>query len=166
MILHHELQGYPHQKPLFRFAIFMASPVPFAKCVEHGIDARKYFGLSGGVHSKPVRAGCPEDIPSYLITDKAYLRGEAELEGKSPSSLHRSFYQMFHPTVDSVRIGIPVAHIYGQLDPWRLHSKELAALCKPETSCELLHDQGHEVPRGVEEEMCDLIENTVAKAGY
>lgn len=144
----------------------MASPVPFSTSIEHGIDARKYFGLCGGVHSKPVRVGCPQVIPSYLITDKAYLRGEAELEGKSLSSLRHSFYQMFHPSVDSVRISIPVAHVYGQRDPWRLHSKELVALCKPELSWELLHDQGHEVPRGIEEEMCDLIENTVAKAGY
>lgn len=164
MILHHQLE-FPQEEPLFRFGIFMASPVPFSKSTEHGIDARKYFGLSGGVHSRPVRAGCPENIPSYLITDKAYLRGEAELEGKLMSTLQHSFYQMFHHAVDSVRIEIPVAHIFGQFDPWRLHSKELIALCRAETSYELLHDQGHEVPRGVEEELCDLIENVVARAG-
>ena len=40
-----------------------------------------------------------------------------------------TFYQMFHPSVDSVRISIPTAHIYGKTDPWRSHSMDLVHLC-------------------------------------
>ncbi len=163
MILHHQLENAP--SPLFRFAIFIASPIPFSKTLDYGIDTRRYFGMPPTEQTQPARLGCPTEIPSYLVTDKSYLRGEAELEGKPLSSMGDTYYQMFHSSVDSFRIHIPVAHIYGRLDPWYRHSVDLVGLCEKNLSSVLEHEGGHDVPRDMSEEMCDLVENTVAQAG-
>lgn len=175
----------------------MGSPMPFSYSVENGIDTRLYFGLKA---AKSARPGCRDEVPDYLLTDKAYLNGEEESdhddeeeqEGRaggsdtgnpsvevydSPVSTkhgcvgngdthHKSetFYQMFHPTVDAVRISIPTAHIYGKTDPWRRHSMDLVQLCRGETAVVYEHSGGHAVPRSVEEceDICEAIETVVA----
>ena len=131
----------------------MGSPIPFSKNLDFGIDARAYFGLKV---SEPSRVGYPTRIPDYLITDAAYL--------KSDSQPYEMYYQMFHPTVDSIRIQIPTAHIYGQKDPWYLHSKELVKLCSKDVASVFEHDGGHVIPRLLSEEICDVIETAVAMA--
>lgn len=73
------------------------------------------------------------------------------------------FYNMFHPTVDKVRIRLPTAHVYGARDSWRRHGTELTGLCSDAVVFE--HSGGHDIPRHVSEEICDLIEGVVANAG-
>lgn len=155
MILHHQIE-YPMEPPLFRMAIFIGSPIPFSKDLGSGIDARTYFGL---LAPKPSRAGYPTKIPDYLITDAAYLKSDSHL-----SRPYETYYQMFHPAVDSIRIQVPTAHIYGWNDPWYLHSKDLARLCSENLTSVYEHDGGHEIPRSESEEICDVIETAIAMA--
>ncbi len=81
-------------------------------------------------------------------------------------------YQMFHPSTDAVRIGIPTAHIYGRdaRDAWRPHAMDLVEMCGTHGRMVLEHDGGHEVPRGpgASEDVCDVFEAVVAvaKAGH
>lgn len=150
-------------------AIFLCSPIPFSQSLEYGIDARRYFGLSGKL--KPSRPGCPTIVPEYLITDPAYLKHENELDENSsdedgPSTFHNPreiYYQMYHASVDRIRINVPTANILGRQDQWRLHSKELADLCARDLTILVEHDGGHEIPRSASEEVCDAIEITAAK---
>lgn len=73
-----------------------------------------------------------------------------------------SFYQMFHATVDDVRISIPSAHIIGARDEWRLHSLDTAKLCQRESVTVVEHHGGHEIPRDFAEDLCDVVETIVA----
>ncbi|KAL8804454.1 MAG: hypothetical protein Q9182_002559 [Xanthomendoza sp. 2 TL-2023] len=168
-ILRHQIQ-HPTQPPLFQMGIFICSPMPFSQSLEFGVDARKYFGLRGLL--RPSRPGCPTTVPEYLVTDPAYLKGEDELDDSSSGSEDESlpirrtspsiFYQMYHSTVDSVRIKIPTVHIYGRRDKWRLHSKDLVKLCPRNLATVYEHDGGHEIPKSASEEICDAIEIAVA----
>lgn len=144
--------------------------MPFSQSLDAGIDARKYFGLGGT--QRPSRPGCPTNVPEYLITDPAYLKGEDELEDSSSSDDDDSqpalqlprgiYYQMYHSSVDSVRINIPTVHVYGRRDKWRLHSKDLVKLCPRELATVVEHDGGHEIPKSASEEICDAIEIAAA----
>lgn len=162
----------PGADPLFRAAIFICSPVPFSSDLEYGVDARTYFGTPVR-RPNPVRPGCPTTIPPYLICESRYLRGEERLQKEkqqkrvsgnfekvlSPKHLSKeSWYQMFHHTVDGVRISIPTAHVYGFRDQWRLHSRDLVQLCDEGTANVFEHEGGHEIPKDASEDICTLIE--------
>ena len=150
-------------------AIFLCSPIPFSQSLDFGIDARRYFGLRGKL--KPSRPGCPTTVPEYLITDPAYLKSQNELDEDSSDSddaptYHHPreiYYQMYHASVDRIRINVPTANILGRQDQWRLHSKDLADLCARNLTTLVEHDGGHEIPRSASEEVCDAIEITAAK---
>ena len=142
--------------------------MPFSQSLDVGIDARRYFGLSGKL--KPSRPGCPTIVPEYLITDHAYLKCEEELDESSsddgPPKVHNPreiYYQMYHASVDRIRINVPTANILGRQDQWRLHSKDLVDLCARDLTTLVEHDGGHEIPRSASEEVCDAIEITAAK---
>lgn len=144
--------------------------MPFSQSLDVGIDARKYFGL--GDLPSPSRPGCPTIVPEYLITDPAYLKGDDELDDSSSieddsqlsrQDSHRTFYQMYHSSVDNVRIEIPTVHIFGRQDKWRLHSKDLIKLCWKKLATVFEHDGGHEIPKPASEDICDAIEVAVAK---
>ena len=142
--------------------------MPFSQSLDVGIDARTYFGLRG--IQRPSRPGCPTNVPEYLITDPAYLEGEDELDDsssgdESQQALHVPrgiYYQMYHPSVDSVRINIPTVHVYGRRDKWRLHSKDLVKLCSSNLTTVFEHDGGHEIPKSASEEICDAIETAAS----
>ena len=176
MILHHELEN-PSAPPLFTFAIFIGSPLPFSHSLKHGIDTRTYFGVSASLNcrlSKDYKR--PNKVPGYLITPDRYLKGDTDDEGsstddevpsKNTSLKHTAadediYYQMFHSTADEVRMKIPTVHIFGRQDPWYLHSKDVLQLACPDQASVLEHCYGHEVPRHLSEEICDLIEWAVA----
>lgn len=80
-----------------------------------------------------------------------------------------TFYQMFFPTVDSMRINIPTAHIYGREDSWRRHSMCLVDLCEQHNAGVYQHQGGHAVPGAAAiedvEGMCDVIESAFASVG-
>jgi predicted esterase len=154
ILLHAELEG---KTPMFKAAIFIGSPVPFARCTTVGVDARSYFGVKDRSPNKHKR---PTTIPAHLITDPAYLRNPMQLENAFADSIQ---YQMFHPAVDDVRIRVPTGHVLGRRDKWYLHSKELMGLCQEDQCFAFEHDGGHEVPRAHTEELCDLIETVLAK---
>ena len=143
--------------------------MPFSQSLDVGIDARRYFGLTGKLKSS--RPGCPTIVPEYLITDPAYLKGEDELDQSSsdddgPLSFYHSreiYYQMYHASVDEIRISIPTVNILGRQDQWRLHSKDLVDLCARDLTTMIEHDGGHEIPRSASEEVCDAIEIAAAK---
>ncbi|OTB08286.1 hypothetical protein M426DRAFT_264916 [Hypoxylon sp. CI-4A] len=157
LLLHQELDG--EVPKLFKAAIFIGSPVPFSYRKDVGIDARTYFGVS---NDPPNEHNRPVVIPSYLVTDPAYLRNAVELNDKDACA-GVQYYQMFHPTVDAVRINLPTGHIYGSGDQWFPHSKDLAELCREDLRAVFQHDGGHEVPRGYSEELCDVIETVFSK---
>ncbi|KAL8646418.1 MAG: hypothetical protein Q9226_006865 [Calogaya cf. arnoldii] len=144
----------------------------FSQSLDFGIDARKYFGLRG--IQRPSKPGCPTTVPAYLVTDPAYLEADNEQDESSSSSssdddsqpfrkrAHPTFYQMYHFSVDTVRIQIPTVHIYGRQDKWRLHSKDLVSLCPKNLATVFEHDGGHEIPKSASEDICDAIETPVA----
>ena len=109
-------------------------------------------------------------MPEYLITDPAYLKAEDDLDDGSSGDDSQPalritrgiYYQMYHPSVDSVRIKIPTVHVYGRQDKWRLHSKDLVKLCTRDLATVFEHDGGHEIPRSASEEICDAIEIAAA----
>ena len=94
-------------------------------------------------------------MPEHLITDAAYLKGEEEFEGEEKREI---FYQMFHASVDEVRIASPTVHLFGRKDKWRLHSVDVVKLCQPQRAQVVEHDGGHEVPKSADEDICDAIE--------
>ncbi|KAK0636630.1 serine hydrolase FSH [Bombardia bombarda] len=163
LLLHHRIDHGPDAPPLVKAAVFFASPLPFARCLEWGRAA---------------------DLADELVPkDEYFLQPEVDDDGEEeeevvPCAVHercrrsrvkgveanpdgRVYYQMFHPSVDEVRIGIPTAHVYGRMDPWRPHSRDLAGLCDGRTARVFEHDGGHEIPGHVVEEICDVIESTV-----
>lgn len=73
------------------------------------------------------------------------------------------YYNMFHPTSDTVRLAIPTAHIYGAQDSWKRHGIDLLQLCTDATSFQ--HDGKHEIPSYASEEICDLVEELAMRAG-
>ncbi|KAF9887634.1 hypothetical protein FE257_009727 [Aspergillus nanangensis] len=170
MLLHQQIED-PHAPPLFRAAMFICSPLPFACVPQYGIDVGRYFGV------EPVRAGRrPTTVPEYLVAEAYFLRNDKELEGEDEEEADSTdsetgdtkagpFYNMFHPSVDEVRIRIPTAHVYGRKDVWRRHSMELRGLCCLRNQIEFEHDGGHEVPRSASEEICDLFQELIMRAG-
>jgi hypothetical protein len=150
LILHHQLSN-PSSPPLFRAAIFLCAPLPFSSSLSYGIDSRAYFGVRNP--SQNIRR--PTVIPNYLIpSDAEYLKPE----GVNP------FYQMFHYSVDEVRINIPTAHVYGRRDKlWRTHAMDLVKMCG-RGAFVYEHDGAHNIPRDEAYEICDVIEMAVAKA--
>jgi pimeloyl-ACP methyl ester carboxylesterase len=175
LILDHQL-AYPNAPPLFSAAIFMCAPLPFSRCLMQGIDSRRHFGLNVGNSLD----GRPADVPSSLIPEDPYfLQTEiGPAPGGETCSLHEYCklgtgiseesdgwrFQMFHHSVDHVRIQIPTAHIYGKFDVWRPHSVDLIALCDGKYAHIYEHDGGHEVPKGESEEICDIIESTLIRS--
>lgn len=178
VLLHHELEGAP---PPFAFAVFVCAPLPFSHALAHGIDTRAHFGSPA---QRPVRPDCPDAVPAHLVADAAYLRGEERLAAakakasaaadaagpvRAPAAKEEEeegahFYQMFHASVDRVRIQVPTVHVVGARDKWRLHSLDVLQLCARDLAVSFEHGGGHEIPRDTAEDMCDLIEGLVAVA--
>jgi pimeloyl-ACP methyl ester carboxylesterase len=170
MLLHQQIE-HPNAPPLFRAAMFICSPLPFSCMPNYGIDIRRYFGV------EPVpclaTAGRPNTVPSDLVAEAYFLRNDQELEPDSTDaephgtgvSSPGPYYNMFHPSVDNLRITIPTAHVYGRKDAWRRHSMELRGLCSPTDRVEFQHDGGHEVPRTASEEISDIFEELMVRAG-
>lgn len=151
ILLHHELDEVA---PPWRFAIFVCAPLPFSSSVANGIDTRAAFGAP--CVTWPVRPDCPDTVPSDLIPDLQYLRGEDH--DSSDTAVTEHFYQMFHGAVDKVRISARTGHIIGAKDEWRRHSEELVQLCEKQSRTVLYHQSGHEIPDEYSEELSDLIE--------
>ncbi|KAF2119259.1 serine hydrolase-domain-containing protein [Lophiotrema nucula] len=86
ILLHHQLSK-PTIPPPFSFAIFFGSPIPFSHSLQHGIDTRTAFGQRA-ITPIPNRPNCPIEVPRYLITDPAYLRGEEELKRLAREKLY------------------------------------------------------------------------------
>lgn len=159
LLLHQRIED-PKAEPWFKAAMFICSPLPFSSYTEYGVDVRKYFGVQG----LPLPSNRPATVADYLVADAYFRRNEKDL-GEADCGDGDQFYNMFHPSVDEVRINIPTAHIYGRKDSWRRHSMDLVGLCDPHQVLRFEHDGGHEVPRGASEEICDLYEEVVARAG-
>ncbi|KAF2259790.1 hypothetical protein CC78DRAFT_571633 [Lojkania enalia] len=87
ILLHHQLKS-PSTPPPFSFSVFLGSPIPFSHSLRYGIDTRKAFGAR--IVTPTVRPNCPNEVPKYLITDPAYLRGEEELRRLAREKLMKS----------------------------------------------------------------------------
>lgn len=131
----------------------------------------------------------PTTVPDYLVAEEYFLRNDKDIAGvargfeKADDESEESwdsmkeekgeeeggeggpYYNMLHPTVDKFRIRVPTAHVYGRKDSWRGHSMDLMGLCDSKKCVKFEHDGGHEVPRSASEEMCDLFEELMARAG-
>lgn len=190
LLVHHQLDNPPDTPPLFRAAIFICSPLPFSRCLSRGYNTRGYFGLKANikaVESRPAKVPdylIPQDneyfeyflkpeLESGLESDSSTEEEDDEDNGSQDrfcSTVHKGcrklgmtlYYQMFHASVDDVRITIPTAHIYGRSDPWRPHSVDLVGLCDSGKVWAYQHDGGHEIPRDESEEICDTIESTLS----
>jgi hypothetical protein len=163
-------------------AIFICSPLPFARTLDHGLDCRKHFNVP---HSEALPIIRPTQVPQHLIPDAYFLRNysSGESEAKERGHLPRTdsgislaedfsekpdpracgpYYNMFHPSCDSVRLDLPTAHVYGASDSWKGHSLDLLKLCANARGFQ--HDGRHEIPQYASEEICDLIEDLTMRA--
>lgn len=150
ILLHQELDQIA---PSFGFALFICSPLPFSHSLAYGIDTRAAFGAP--CITWPVRPGCPDTVPADLVPDSRYLQGEHCLHS---TGAEECFYQMFHGTVDAVRISIRTGHVIGEKDEWRSHSENMSNLCAGQSRTVIYHQSGHEIPGDFSEELCDLVE--------
>ncbi|KAM3516798.1 hypothetical protein NHJ13051_009573 [Beauveria bassiana] len=156
---------------LFKAAMFICSPLPFSCTADHGVDVRRYFGIEPSLESLP--SSRPTTVPDYLVADAFFLRNDKDLAGLATGFEDKKdykveaepYYNMLHPDVDTVRISIPTAHVYGKEDSWRRHSMDLVRLCEGANRICFQHDGGHEIPRAASEEICDLFEELIARAG-
>ncbi|KAL1642564.1 hypothetical protein SLS58_005332 [Diplodia intermedia] len=156
IMLRQELAG---EAPPFKFAILMGSALPFSESTEHGIDLRVPFG---SVVTRPTTS---THVPEHLRSGPTPGDSAASATVTEGFKARQAgaFYQMYHPSVDEVRIKIPTVHVIGAKDKWRLQSHDLVGLCAKETAFVLEHPEGHEMPpRIMSEELCDLIETVVA----
>jgi hypothetical protein len=177
-------------------AIFICSPLPFARTLDHGLDCREHFNVP---HTEALPIVRPTRVPQHLIPDAYFLRNCSSDEGKpqksgnlprtdsgvslarvglprtdsgislaecpseqAPSGSSGPYYNMFHPSCDSVRLDLPTAHIYGASDSWKGHGLDLLKLCANARAFQ--HDGGHEIPQYASEEICDLIEDLTIRA--
>ena len=192
-LLHAQLEGRP--APV-QAAIFICSPLPFARTLDHGLDCREHFNVP---HTEALPIVRPTRVPQHLIPDAYFLRNCPSEEGISQKSGHLPrtdsgvslarvdlprtdsgislaeassenalpkasgpYYNMFHPSCDSVRLDLPTAHIYGASDSWKGHGLDLLKLCA--NARDFQHDGGHEIPQYASEEICDLIEDLTIRA--
>jgi pimeloyl-ACP methyl ester carboxylesterase len=82
MLLHHSLE-HPSESPLFKAAIFICAPLPFAKNKGVGIDVRAYFGVP--VPSRK-HSGLTIVDPS-LVPEKYFLRrDDGDIDSNSDTS--------------------------------------------------------------------------------
>ncbi|KAJ5173756.1 Serine hydrolase FSH [Penicillium coprophilum] len=149
LMLHSELAGQPSP---FKAAMLICSTLPSTCSPEYGIDVRDYFGITGPP------TGRPKVLPdeSLVVRHKYFLQTEKILDPNRPV-----YYNLFHADVDTVRIRIPTAHIYGRRDIlWRQQSLAMIQLCEGKVY-RFEHGGGHEVPRSEVEDVCDLIEQLV-----
>ncbi|KAI1817361.1 serine hydrolase FSH [Poronia punctata] len=161
LLLHQALLG---EKPLFRAAIFIGSPIPFSYRPDVGIDCR----VSSGLGQKPAKVnahGRPTTVPPHLLNGSDRLRDPADFQSTGKVFHDSVQYQMFHPDTDVVRIQVPTGHVYGSEDKWFRHSQELVRLCREDVRTVFQHDSGHEIPRAYTEEICDVIEAVFSSIG-
>ena len=177
IILQCEIDGSPSP---FEAAIFICSPLPFSRTIKHGIDSRSYFGVPTE-RTFPLER--PTTVPAYLLPDEYFLRGDEDSEdsdesGSDLASITQGFvlkssrrqdpeggpfYNMFHPSIDHVRSPLPTAHVYGAKDSWRQHSMDLTQFFPQKQTLE--HNGSHEIPQSASEDICDLIEELIIRAG-
>jgi hypothetical protein len=136
-----------------------------------------------GMAGQPVES---EDSDSESDEDQVFSPGESSTGSRSPvSSFDDSedgpgsdfakqgildvgssgdhIVRRLHPSVDTLRICIPTAHIYGSRDPYFRQSLALAKLCEARWASTYEHPEGHIVPRekGVNLKIAAAIERTV-----
>jgi hypothetical protein len=120
-----------------------------------------------GMAGQPVES---EDSDSESDEDQVFSPGESSTGSRSPvSSFDDSedgpgsdfakqgildvgssgdhIVRRLHPSVDTLRICIPTAHIYGSRDPYFRQSLALAKLCEARWASTYEHPEGHIVPR-------------------
>ncbi|KAK3060500.1 hypothetical protein LTS18_008407 [Coniosporium uncinatum] len=163
VIVHYALAN-PTAPPLFQGAIFLCSTIPFSIDIDHGLDVREYFGIPV---DKPVRTGCPTEMPEHLVTDPYFLMQQGSIaktvDGYSAKEAERIkasdvFFQIIHRSTDDVCLNIPTAHCFGKRDRWIGHSKDLADLCREDSRSVFEHGGGHEVPKNEAESIARTIQ--------
>lgn len=194
MILHHQTD-HPTDPPLFRAAIFICSPLPFSRSLEHGIDVRTYFGLQV---TQLLNPGRPTTVPEYLIPAQYFLQrdepNDSENTSKSKSKSNgvarqkstpgssSSLAAGFVPSTSSEEPGKkgPFYNMFhASVDKARIaiptahiygrqdswRPHSLDLVALCERPVVFEHDGGHEVPISASEQICDVIEEVVAMAG-
>lgn len=81
LILHHQME-HPSEPPLFRAAIFICAPLPFACSPNHGIDVRKYFGVEV---PEPLSTDRPTTVPARLIPAPSLVKSDRAVDHSSKS---------------------------------------------------------------------------------
>ncbi|KAH7056931.1 serine hydrolase FSH, partial [Macrophomina phaseolina] len=137
IMLRHEAAGAASP---FKFAVFMGSALPCSESTSRGIDLRIPFGC---VAKTPTTT---TQIPEHLLAGPTPDDSRASVTERFKLGRGESFYQMYHPSVDEVRIRSPTVHVIGAQDKWRLQSFDLIGLCAKENAFVLEHPLGHEMP--------------------
>lgn len=89
--------------------------------------------------------------PTEDIIDSGYQSEASDTESLDERVLDEEngspVVRRIHPQIETARISIPTAHIYGKQDPYYRQSIELSKLCVGRYSSVYEHPEGHNVPR-------------------
>ena len=178
VILHHQIE-HPFAAPLFRFAVFISGTSPLSRSEDIGwdvtnnyrnVDLNHYLGKEGT--TKPLLED--ETEASQHETNSGVSKwsdGPSIVHAGSPASDGEatSFrVRWWWPTVDTERIQIPTAHIYGARgkDHWLDESILLENMCEPSLRHTYQHGSAHEIPMrmGETKKMAEIIQKTAIES--
>lgn len=182
MIFRHQFER-PHDPPLFRFALFLCASLPLSWDYQHGFDVtwlfasgramsvdfsewQKYKKL-GESHEGVVPDIDLNGVPSLARKSVAKAAADAAAAALMPGG-ERPMIKRFHHDHDTMRIGIPTAHVIGKEDGYREQSYALLKLCNPALAVSMEHPGDHEVPRTAEvtRAIADVIQRTITRSEF
>lgn len=173
--MRHQIMN-PHAPPLFRWAIFSSSSLPWVGNHEDGVEVTPIMEWRKQV---PVELADIEALCAELATTALpppcelgvegvapCLRRQAQRLADQPMSYQKIRTRRMHPEVDKVRLSIPTGHAISKNDFAYVGSQMLRQLCDSRLMSTMEHSAGHAIPRNVLEarKFRDLIERTQAKA--
>ena len=172
MILRHQLEK-PFDPPLFRFAIFMCSSLPFSWGDDYGFDVTSLMlagqsaisDLSEWQRASMNEPALGEDTLNSLppqMRERARLRIQAIMDNEEVLGKHRRF----HAEATTERIKIPTVHVYGAKDEAQDQSLALLNLCDSESSQVVKHEGGHELPRAASQDIAKAIQRAAVRADF
>jgi hypothetical protein len=177
-MLYHQ-ETIPEEDPLFRFAVFISSSLPWMCSEDLGVDVTALV-IRG--HDVPIPL--PELKAAVALAKQSEFQpglGTWQEDGSAYSPLANSLKELMgkpfveedlitrrmHPDHDTVRLNVPTAHILGKSDWAYKGGKKLKDLCDASIALAWEHPKGHEIPRTTIDlnQISNIIGKTVAMTG-
>jgi hypothetical protein len=154
-IMLHEAQKKSHPQP-FKMGVFLSTTMPFD--FGSGILNLQYKPQTGlkathlDTHSNPT----PENQKVDWLEDCRSATVIQEFEARRPTSMGVDEVEIdvnvllrYHPSTHLQRLRLPTVHVVGMNDGYKDHGDNLYKMCDPNYATLIMHDGGHQLPRGV-----------------